>query len=263
MERDTEIRREGRNMGGSRRQGNGSSQTDTVQRWTMMIGGSALAMYALARRKPAIAMAAAGGLIAYRGAKMPARSFRARASFAINCSPEEAYRMWRNFENLPLFMRHLQSVRTNGDGRSEWTAVGPMNTRVEWRAEITEERENEFIAWQSTQDSNFPNRGSVRFRRAPGNRGIIVTAEMEYEPPAGALGKAAAFMAGKHPEFTMREDLRRFKALMEAREIPTTEGQPHGPRSAKIQALHAMRPEHRKASEYYMGERMSAQRRAS
>src|SRR5689334_5788867 len=113
MERDTEIRHQGQDMGGPRRQGrNGSSQTDTVQRWTMMIGGSALAMYALARRKPAIAMAAAGGLIAYRGAKMPARSFRARGSFAINCSPEEAYRMWRNFENLPLFMRHLQSVRT-------------------------------------------------------------------------------------------------------------------------------------------------------
>src|SRR5437868_10264492 len=106
MERETEIRRESRNMGGWQRQGrNGSSQMDTVQRWSMMIGGSALAFYALARRRPAIAMAAAGGLIAYRGAKLPGRSFRARGSFAINCSPEEAYRMWRNFENLPLFMR--------------------------------------------------------------------------------------------------------------------------------------------------------------
>ena len=101
----------------------------------------------------------------------------------------------------------------------------------------------------------------MTFRRAPGNRGIIVTAEMEYEPPAGALGKAAAFMLGKDPEFNMREDLRRFKALMEAREIPTIEGQPHGPRSAKIQALHAVQPEHRKATEYRMAEQI--QRRAS
>jgi len=148
----------------------------------MVVGGSALALYAIARKRPAIAMAAAGGLIAYRGAKMGAQSYHARASFTVHCNPEEAYRMWRNFENLPLFMRHLQSVRTNGNGRSEWTAAGPMNTRVEWRVEITEERENEFIGWRSTNDSDLPNRGWVRFRRAPGNRGIIMTADMEYEP---------------------------------------------------------------------------------
>ena len=253
MERQQETRRHGPN---------GASQSEALQRWGMVIGGSALALYAIARKRPAIAMAAAGGLIAYKGARMGTHSYRARASFAMNCSPEEAYRMWRNFENLPLFMRHLQSVQTDENGRSEWTAVGPMNTRVEWRAEITEERENELIAWQSTEDSELPNRGRVRFRRAPGNRGIIVTAEMQYEPPAGALGKAVAFMMGKDPEFTIREDLRRFKALMEAREIPTTEGQPHGPRSAKTAALHALQPE-RKASEYQVNEAMTAQRRAS
>lgn len=254
MERQREMKRNGRN---------GASQAEALQRWGMVIGGSALALYAIARKRPAIAMAAAGGLIAYKGAKMGTQNYHARASFAINCSPEEAYRMWRNFENLPLFMRHLQSVRTDENGRSEWTAIGPMNTRVEWRAEITEERENELIAWQSTEDSELPNRGSVRFRRAPGNRGIIVIAEMQYEPPAGALGKAAAFMMGKDPEFTIREDLRRFKALLEAREIPTTDGQSHGPRSAKIAALHALQPEHRKPTEYHVNEAMSAQRRAS
>jgi hypothetical protein len=86
---------------------------------------------------------------------------------------------------------------------------------------------------------------------------------MEYAPPGGALGKVAAAIFGKDPEFTMREDLRRFKALLEMREIPTTEGQPHGPRSAVISAVHTVYPERRKPTEYSAGERVAAQRRAS
>jgi uncharacterized membrane protein len=242
---------------------NGGTQNQALQRWGMLLGGGALTVYALTRKKPGIALAAAGGLIAYRGAKMSSGKFRARASFAINCSPETAYRMWRTLENLPIFMRHLESVRELGNGRYEWTAIGPLNTRVRWQADITADRDNEYLGWRSTQDSDFQNWGSVEFRPAPGNRGTIVTAEMEYVPPAGMLGKAAAAIFGKDPEFTMREDLRRFKALIEMHEIPTTEGQPHGPRSAKIAALKAIQPEHRKPTEYQAGERMAAQRRAS
>jgi uncharacterized membrane protein len=239
----------------------GGSQAQALQRWGMLLGGGALAVYALTRRRPALA--AAGGLIAYRGAKLGTTKFHARASFAINCSPETAYRMWRALENLPIFMRHLESVREQGDGRSEWTAVGPMGKRLRWRSQITEDRENEFLAWRSTEDSDFQNWGSVEFRRAPGNRGTIVTAEMEYTPPAGVLGKAALAIFGKDPEFTMREDLRRFKALIEMHEIPTTEGQPHGPRSAVVSTIHKVYPEHRKPSEYEARERVAAQRRAS
>jgi uncharacterized membrane protein len=241
----------------------GGSQAQELQRWGMLLGGGALAVYALTRRRPALA--AAGGLIAYRGAKLGTTKFRARASFAINCPPETAYRMWRALENLPIFMRHLESVREQGDGRSEWTAIGPMGKRLRWRSQITEDRENEFLAWRSTEDSDFQNWGWVEFRPAPGGRGTIVTAEMEYAPPAGVLGKAASAIFGKDPEFTMREDLRRFKALIEMHEIPTIEGQPHGPRSAKIAVLHALQPEHRKPSEYQAGQRMAAAagRRAS
>jgi uncharacterized membrane protein len=252
MSSEQEMRRNARD-GGTRGQ--------TLQRWGMLLGGGALTVYALTRRRPALA--AAGGLIAYRGVKMGPTKFHARASFAINCSPEAAYRMWRTLENLPIFMRHLESVREQGNGRTEWTAIGPMDTRIRWKADITEDRENEFLAWRSTQDSDFQNWGSVEFRPAPGNRGTIVAAEMEYAPPAGELGKTAAAIFGKDPEFTMREDLRRFKALIEMHEIPTTEGQPHGPRSAVISTIHSVYPEKRKPSEYRAGERVAAQRRAS
>ena len=212
-----------------------------------------------------MALAAAGGLMAAGSRKIEAESqeYSAKASFAVNCSPEAAYKFWRSFENLPRFMTHLEAVKVLDNTRSEWVAMGPMNSRIRWHAEITEDRENEFLAWRSTQNSDFQTWASVEFRPAPGNRGTIVTAEMEYVPPGGVLGKAAAAIFGKDPEFTMREGLRRFKALIEMHEIPTTEGQPHGPRSAILSTVDQIYPEHRKPSEYQAAERMAAQRRAS
>jgi uncharacterized membrane protein len=241
---------------------NGESQARLWQRWGLLLGGSALALYAVKRRPASIALAAAGGLMAYRGATLAGTGmYQAESSFAINCTPEEAYRFWRNFENLPLFMRNLESVRVK-DGRSEWTAFGPLGARLQWTAEIAEERENQYLAWRSVEDSEFENSGSVEFIAAPGNRGTIVRASMHYDPPGGAIGRAAAIIFGKDPALTLREDLRRFKAMMEMGEIPAIEGQPHGPRSTKVSILHAIYPHQRKASEYWASQRI-AERRAS
>jgi uncharacterized membrane protein len=66
-------------------------------------------------------------------------------SIVINQSPDELYRFWHNFENLPRFMDHLESVQQTGDRRSHWVAKGPAGTTVEWDAEITEDRPNELM----------------------------------------------------------------------------------------------------------------------
>jgi uncharacterized membrane protein len=245
--------------------GGNYSRSVAFQRWGTMIGGSALALFGITRRsKPGIALATAGGLLAYRAARgQQAREFFAESSFAINCTPEEAYNFWRNFENLPLFMRHLESVRVIDDRRSEWTAFGPMGVRLRWKAEILDEGKSQWIVWRSLPGSDVEQIGSVQFKRAPADRGTIVTALIEYTPPAGALGKTLAAILGKDPEFTVREDLRRFKALMEAREIPTTEGQPHGRRSAVAKALYMVYPEKRKPTEFEVAKRILSQRRVS
>jgi len=185
------------------------------------------------------------------------------SSFAINCLPSEAYVYWRQLEHLPRFMKHLQSVEIIDDKRSEWTARGPMNTRVHWTAEITEEKHNEKIAWRSTPESDLQVHGQVEFRPDTGNRGTIVTARMQYELPAGKLGAALASLFGKNPRWNVREDMRRFKQLMEAGEIPTTEGQPHGPRSTMVSAIHQMYSQRSMPSERVMDPQLAQQRRAS
>lgn len=240
------------------------SESNQWQRWAPLAGAGALALLAASRKsKTGVALAVSGGLLAHyltNGAGS-SRRFHAEASFALNTTPDKAYAMWRNFENLPLFMRHLESVMVKGDRRSQWTAIGPLGRQVTWEAEIVDEKQNEWIIWRSLPGSDLFNTGSVEFRTAPAGRGTIMTAVMDYEPPAGALGRAFATMLGKNPQFALREDLRRFKALVEAGEIPAIEGQPHGPRSTLVKAIHALHPE-RKSTESTAREFVVAERRA-
>jgi uncharacterized membrane protein len=147
------------------------------------------------------------------------RSNRVNKSIIINSSPEELYQYWRDFENLPRFMHHLESVKVTGDGRSHWVATAPAGTTVEWDAEITEDRPNELIAWQSLEGADVYNRGSVRFERAPGNRGTIVRVEIDYDLPGGKLGVAVAKLFGEEPELQVNADLRRFKQVIETGEV--------------------------------------------
>ena len=190
------------------------------------------------RNKLAIATAAVAGVTALdaifsrrlsrlNGAR-GAGVIRIAQSVTINRSPEEIYRYWRDFQNLPRFMKHLESVRATGDRRSHWVAKAPAGRTVEWDAEITEDRPNELIAWRSLEGSDVDSVGSVRFERAPGGRGTIVKVDMQYSPPAGRAGAAVAKLLGAGPEWKVKDDLRRFKRLMEVGEIITTEGQPAG-----------------------------------
>jgi uncharacterized membrane protein len=150
-----------------------------------------------------------------------------KATVTISRSPEELYRFWRDFENLPKFMAHLEEVRVTGD-RSHWVARGPAGTTVEWDAELTEDRPNEVIAWRSVEGSEVEHAGSIRFAPAPADRGTIVFVEMRYRPPGGVAGAAVAALFGEEPNQSMQRDLRRFKQVMETGEIVTTEGQPAG-----------------------------------
>jgi uncharacterized membrane protein len=142
----------------------------------------------------------------------------------INKSIEEVYRFWRNFENLPKFMRHIESVQVLGDRRSRWRVKAPGGSFVEWEAEIVQDTSDEWIAWRTLQGSDVHHSGSVRFQRAPGARGTEVRVQLQYVPPAGQLGRRIAQLFGEEPEQQIHEDLHRFKQLMETGEVTISEG---------------------------------------
>jgi uncharacterized membrane protein len=147
-----------------------------------------------------------------------------KRSIIINSTPAELYRYWRDFENLPRFMQHLQSVKETGDGRSHWVTKGPADSRVEWDAELTSDRENELIAWRSLEGSDVYNTGSVRFEEATGGRGTVVRVEIDYTPPGGVIGKGIAKLFGEDPQQQIYDDLRCLKQVIETGEIVVSDG---------------------------------------
>ena len=138
-------------------------------------------------------------------------------SVTINRPVEELFRFWRNFENLPRFMGHLESVKVLSDRRSHWVVKGPAGTRFEWDAEIHNEKPNELIAWRSL-NGEVNHAGTVLFRPIADGKATEVRVELRYEPPAGALGTAVAKLFGEEPSQQVAEDLRRFKQVMEMSE---------------------------------------------
>lgn len=155
---------------------------------------------------------------------------RAERTVTIMRSPEDLYARWRDLARLPEVMAHLESVTPIDERRSRWVARGPAKTRIEWEAEITADEPGRLIAWRSVEGSDIENAGSVRFTPAPGGRGTEVKVLLSYELPAGRLGEAAATLVGESGDQNVREDLRRFKQLMEIGEVATAAVRRQDPR---------------------------------
>ncbi|RPF71653.1 SRPBCC family protein [Aurantiacibacter spongiae] len=134
----------------------------------------------------------------------------------------ELFAFWRDFSNLAAFMENLEQVEAKGKDRAVWTIRAPAGRTVDVETEITEERENEVIAWRSVEGSDISTEGKVAFSDAPGDRGTRVSLIVAYDPPAGELGRAVAKAFLREPEVQARHDLKRFKMLMETGEIATS-----------------------------------------
>ncbi|MDG4787326.1 SRPBCC family protein [Micromonospora sp. WMMD1102] len=163
-----------------------------------------------------------------RSAGARRRAVRASATVTVNRPADEVYRFWRDFENLPRFMYHLESVRAGDGGRSHWTARAPGGRRVGWDAELVEDTLGEAIAWRSVRGARVPNAGRVRLRRAAGGRGTEVRVDLVYAPPGGAVGRMVAKLFGEEPGQQVRDDLRRFKQVVETGEVVRSDGSPAG-----------------------------------
>jgi uncharacterized membrane protein len=149
------------------------------------------------------------------------QGYKVQRTLTIHRTAEDLFAYWRDLKNLPRVMRHLKSVDIVDEHRSRWTASGPLGVSVHWEAEIFNEREPELIAWRSLPGAPLETAGSVRFSPQPHDRGTAVTVSMKYNPPAGKVGATIASLLGSDVEQELDEDLRRFKSMMEAGEIPT------------------------------------------
>ncbi len=151
------------------------------------------------------------------------------AIITIMASAQEIYEFWRDLKNLPLFMKQLTSVEIKSSTHSlwKWKALrGQLD--VEWESEITHDVPGSKISWRAKDGSTVSHAGAVSFFELPYNRGTAVHVHLSYHPPGGAVTDFLERIVGESPQRTMQEDLRRLRQLIEAGEIPTTEGQPRG-----------------------------------
>jgi uncharacterized membrane protein len=139
-------------------------------------------------------------------------------SITVGRPAAELYAFWRDLENLPRVMPHLESVASTGATTSHWVARGPLGSRIEWDAETVTDIPNERIAWQSRADADVNHAGEVRFVPAPAGRGTEIHVDLTYRPPGGPLGRTVATLTGEQPEQQIADALRRFKQVMEAGE---------------------------------------------
>lgn len=216
------------------------------ERVASAVGGAALALYGLRRRDMGgAALALIGAALVHRGATGhcmvyeamgldtahgstglrkqhgrgavldASRAIRVEHAVIVNRPAPELFRFWRNFENLPRVMTHLESVEVLSDTRSRWRAKAPAGQHVEWEAVVHNEVPDQLIGWKSINEATVPNAGSVHFRPVGGDA-TEVRVILEYQPPAGRLGQLVGRLFGEEPAQQVREDLRRFKATMES-----------------------------------------------
>ncbi|HEX2862675.1 MAG TPA: SRPBCC family protein [Lacunisphaera sp.] len=156
------------------------------------------------------------------------RGIKVVKSVTIRRPATELYAFWRELSNLSLIIKHPVEISPVSGIESHWSVSAPGKDPVEWDAVIINDEPDQLIAWRSRDDAEVPNAGSVRFETAPGDEGTEVTVKLEYDPPGGKLGALVAKLTGDEASQQVADALRRFKALFEAGEIPTTEGQPVG-----------------------------------
>jgi uncharacterized membrane protein len=204
--------------------------------------GAAMSSDRTDRTRLGIATAAVAGVTAldvYCGQEMTQSwnngRVRITKTVIIDRPADQVYGFWRNFENLPTFMRHVASVTPAGDGKLHWTVSGPGGKSFEWDAHIMQDRPNAMIAWRSEPGADVENSGAVWFDRATGDRGTLVRVDLEYAPPGGALGSVIAKIFGKEPGQQLDDDLRAFKSMLETGEVVKSEASIH-------RGLHPARP---------------------
>lgn len=245
-----------------------TTQTETnlgqTERLFSLVGGGLVLLAAL--RRPSIGalpVAMGGGYLLYRGLARKDPVYEAlnirrseesgnllvHQAANVNRPRSEVYAFWRNFENLPRFMQHLQAVtvQAGDDRRSHWVTRAPLGRTVEWDAELVEERADELLAWRSLPGADVENEGRVWFHDALDGSGTIVEVELEYRPPLGAPSVVVARLFGEQPWQQVRDDLRRFKQIMEAGETATIYGQTSGRRDEVEEQRAKMRAEYGQA----------------
>ncbi len=146
------------------------------------------------------------------------RTMRVRRTIIIGRAPGEVYPFWRDANNWARIM-DFGEVQNLGNGQMRWTVRIPGLREVSWDTRITSDIPESMITWRSMEDAEIDMMTTLRFEPAPGDRGTMVSMEVQFVPPGGALGAAIAKMLTRIPKEATEICLQRAKQLIETGEI--------------------------------------------
>ncbi len=165
-----------------------------------------------------------------------------RAAITVNRPVAEVFAFWHDVQNLPRFLERLQSVRDLGGGRSRWRQADETGAGIEFDVELTAQEINERVAWRSLDDSEIESSGEVTFTAAPGGRGTEVRAALHQRDRGGGLAAAAAALLRAGDDAQIRDDLTRFKQLLETGEVVRSEASPEGTSAVNLASQRPAQP---------------------
>ncbi|HWK03215.1 MAG TPA: SRPBCC family protein [Puia sp.] len=203
--------------------------TGNTERVLSTLAGSLLLYKVTQKHKADSLLLLAGGYLLYRGLSghCPihslfsrkgadhARNINVRASVIVNKPREEVYAFWRKLENLPLFMKHLESVDEIDEYTSAWKARIPGGLGyIRWEAEIVNEEEGLVLSWQSVPGASIRNAGKINFSDTPG-KGTRIDALISYHAPMGKFGEGVSHLLSPVFSRMVEEDIVGFKHFIE------------------------------------------------
>lgn len=207
------------------------TNVSALERILMVTSGAYLVYNALSTEKKSITKAGAGGAMLLRGISGycpvydaaghlmndKSSNINIRFNTVINKPVSEVFAFWRNLENLPKFMNHLESIKTIDSTVSEWTAKGPAGIgSVSWKAKIVKDRKNKLLSWNSLEDSTVRNAGKVVFREKGNATELDIT--ISYHAPLGIAGESAAKLLNPYFEKLVKDDISSVKSYLESKQ---------------------------------------------
>lgn len=201
----------------------------TIERILMIAGGAYVLYKAFSEKETSTAKNTLGGAMLLRGISGYCPAYHAAETFidsdpyyvnitvstVVNRPILQVYSFWRNLENLPKFMNHLESVKNLDHDITEWTAKGPLGVgKLTWKAKITKEQTGEFLNWKSVKNSSLENTGKVSFK--PVGQATAIDVTILYRAPYGVLGEKAAQLFNPYFKNMVKNDIENFKHYVES-----------------------------------------------
>lgn len=201
-------------------------------RWLSLAAGTVLGTKGIFRRWPGgLLLAIGGGYLVYRGWTGRCSAYRAMGILSIpqpivhicqritvRRSPEEVYRFWRDFQNLPRFIKYLAEVTPTGDAGARWVVRLPGGFEMAWDTAVVEDRAGVQFVCELLPGQGMEARGEVQFIKALGDGGTDVRVRLTYRPSGGLIGDTAVWTLQGLASQQLKQDLRRFKRLIEAKQ---------------------------------------------